>query len=142
MSPFSVFFLVSLACVAYGAREPPMINIAGQGMVQGTYKNMFRTQKIAAYLGLPYAQPPTGFRRFRPPEVQELPMWEGVRNATQPAPSCLQDVSGSRTKRKHDELFYKLLKSQQDDQEERTYDEDCLYLNVYVPDGELYFSHY
>lgn len=136
MSP-SIFCLLGLlGSFALAAKEPPTITLPGQGMVMGTYKTMFRTQKIAAYLGLPYAQPPVGFRRFQPPDVQDLPIWEGVRNATQPAPSCLQDVTGRRTKRKHDELFHKLLQSQMDDQEEKIYDEDCLYLNVYAPDGE------
>lgn len=123
------------------AREPPTVNIVGQGMVMGTYKTLFRTQRIVAYLGIPYAQPPIGKRRFMPPEVQELPLWEGVRNASTPAPSCLQDTTGSRAIRKHDELFMKLLEPHAEDQGERVYDEDCLYLNVYVPDGKIHFIY-
>ncbi len=43
---------------------------------------------VEQYLGIPYALPPTGERRFQPPEP---PMsWPGIRNATQFAPVCPQ----------------------------------------------------
>src|ERR1700759_664340 len=40
------------------------------------------------FLGLPYAAPPTGALRWRPP--QPPTDWNGVREATQFAPSCPQ----------------------------------------------------
>jgi para-nitrobenzyl esterase len=66
-----------------------------------------------AFLGLPYAAPPTGNLRWRPP--QPPAHWRGVRDATSFAPSCPQNPSGNP-------FLPPGLMS-----------EDCLYLNVYTP---------
>ena len=63
------------------------------------------------FLGLPYAAPPTGQLRWRPP--QPAANWRGVRDATQFAPSCPQPPS----------LFAPIGPTS----------EDCLHLNVYTP---------
>src|ERR1700759_3443180 len=44
---------------------------------------------VDAFLGLPYAAPPTGNLRWRPPQTPAD--WQGVRNATTFAPSCPQN---------------------------------------------------
>ena len=44
---------------------------------------------VNSFLGLPYAAPPTGNLRWRPP--QPAAAWSGVRDATQFGPSCPQD---------------------------------------------------
>jgi len=36
---------------------------------------------IFAFLGVPYAEPPTGDRRFQPP--QPIAMWSSIRDATE-----------------------------------------------------------
>lgn len=59
---------------------------------------------------VPYAQPPVGALRWRPPRTA-LP-WNGVRDATGPAPGCSQPVG---------ETSATVLQ------------EDCLYLNVTAP---------
>jgi para-nitrobenzyl esterase len=64
-----------------------------------------------AFRGLPYAAPPIGDLRWRPP--QPPARWSGVRDASQYAPSCLQKPS----------LF----------QPPGPQSEDCLYLNVSTP---------
>ena len=64
-----------------------------------------------AFRGLPYAAPPTGNLRWRPP--QPPASWNGIRDATQYAPSCLQKPN----------LF----------QPPGPKSEDCLYLNVSTP---------
>ncbi|MGW1076624.1 carboxylesterase/lipase family protein [Streptomyces sp. NPDC002537] len=46
---------------------------------------------VCAYLGVPYAAPPTGARRFRPPEPPAP--WKGVLPADRPKPPCPQDLS-------------------------------------------------
>src|SRR5204862_8227740 len=49
---------------------------------------------ITAYLGVPYAAPPVGDFRWRPP--QRAPDWEGVRKADHFGTSCMQNQVGSR----------------------------------------------
>lgn len=67
------------------------------------------------FRGIPYAKPPVGDLRWRPP--QELPPWNDAIDATKPGAHCPQ--------RRHQE----------------TSSEDCLTLNIYAPaappDGEL-----
>lgn len=136
-----VTVLLLLTNMVLSAREPKQITLANQGTISGMYITRFRTKRIAAYIGIPYAQPPLDYRRFAPPEYTDLPQWDGVRNATIYAPDCMQsdpkkeDVTNPLTK--HDELFIKLLESQMEEPRKKEYSEDCLYLNVYVPDGEL-----
>src|SRR6185436_8532109 len=63
-----------------------------------------------AFRGLPYAAPPTGDLRWRPP--QRAPRWSGVRDATEFSPNCPQPERPPMID---------------------VMDEDCLYLNVYTP---------
>lgn len=46
---------------------------------------------VCAYLGVPYAAPPTGARRFRPPEPPAS--WQGTLPAGEAKPPCPQDLS-------------------------------------------------
>eukprot|EP00043_Microstomoeca_roanoka_P016965 m.175929 g.175929 ORF g.175929 m.175929 type:complete len:613 (+) comp16552_c10_seq2:113-1951(+) len=80
------------------------------GDVVGT---SIQDHNITAFLGIPYAQPPTGTLRFAPPRPKSS--WQGVRNASQYGDVChtAGDVffgnSGLKTS------------------------EDCLHINVFVP---------
>lgn len=135
-----VMFLLAITTI-FSAREPKQIMLENQGMISGMYITRFRTKRIVAYLGIPYAQPPIEYRRFAPPDYNDLPTWEGIRNATEYAPDCMQndpkkeDVVRTPLK-KHDELFFKILEAQLEKPREREFSDDCLYLNVYVPDGK------
>ena len=68
---------------------------------------------VNSFLGLPYAAPPTGNLRWRPP--QPASSWSGVRDATQFGASCPQAQAGNPSL------------------PPGTISEDCLYLNVYTP---------
>ena len=85
----------------------PVVHIQG-GFVRGA-----EVAGVDSFLGLPYAAPPTGNLRWRPP--QPAPAWSGVRDATTFAPSCPQ------TTQRNPELPPGPLS------------EDCLYLNVLAP---------
>jgi para-nitrobenzyl esterase len=78
------------------------------GAVSGT-----TVQMMEAYLGVPYAAPPTGPLRWQPPQPHAA--WMGTRAATTFAYHCPQNASpfGSAT----------------------STSEDCLYLNVFAPAG-------
>ncbi len=56
-----------------------------QGQLQGAL-----AEGAASYLGIPYAAPPVGDLRWRPPAPG--PSWPGVRDATKPGASCERDV--------------------------------------------------
>ena len=77
------------------------------GMVRGVVESDHRM-----FAGIPYAAPPTGALRFRPPAPASA--WSGIRDATEPGPRCIQDPSA-------DPEFGKQS------------DEDCLSLNVWTP---------
>jgi para-nitrobenzyl esterase len=70
---------------------------------------------VAQFRGLPFAAPPVGDRRFRPPEPVEP--WAGVRDATTWAPRAPQSLEPSRFRRVVDIPL----------------DEDCLFVNVFAP---------
>ncbi|XP_044149630.1 thyroglobulin [Bufo gargarizans] len=65
---------------------------------------------VNQFLGIPYAAPPTSENRFRPPQPYT---WTGTWNATFIRPSCLQPGDGKA--------------------QYSSVSEDCLYLNLFVP---------
>jgi carboxylesterase type B len=69
---------------------------------------------FVVFKGIPYAEPPEGKRRFRPPEPYAG--HRGVRKATEYGPSCPQPPS---------EMFPQTGPTEQS--------EDCLYLNIWTP---------
>ena len=92
---------------ASGSGAAPIVTTT-DGAVRGT-----AGPEGYAFLGLPYAAPPIGNLRWRPP--QPPAQWRGVRDATSFAPSCPQNPSANPF------LPPGLIS------------EDCLYLNVYTP---------
>jgi para-nitrobenzyl esterase len=103
--------LAVLASSPASHAEPGPVVQAPIGAVQGQSDGGVRVFK-----GLPYAMPPTGLARWRPP--RPVADWQGVRQATRFAPSCLQPFPTPRT-------IYTDVPPRMD--------EDCLYLNVWTP---------
>jgi len=64
---------------------------------------------IRVYHGIPFAAPPTGNLRWRPPAP--VPSWDGVKNATQYSATCPQPLSPGPL----------------------NMSEDCLYLDIWTP---------
>lgn len=87
---------------------------------------------MIAYLGIPYAQPPVGPLRFAAPVTDPLPSWNVNKEATSYAPSC-QQIAGGR--KLHEKVYLRLLPTF--DEPDSGVSENCLYLNVFVPDGEF-----
>ena len=88
------------------ADPPPSASITG-GQVHGSVLEVGG----AVFKGIPYAQPPVGNLRWRPPVAVER--WAGARDATAFGAPCAQNAGGRM-----------LDKSS----------EDCLFLNVWAPD--------
>uniref|UniRef100_A0A8C4QCW2 Carboxylesterase type B domain-containing protein n=1 Tax=Eptatretus burgeri TaxID=7764 RepID=A0A8C4QCW2_EPTBU len=94
---------------------------------------------VDRYLAVPYAAPPIGELRFRPPEVATP--WDGLRDARSPAPVCPQ-AAGAPWARPSLPAWLRggagaapnvagPLPRQS---------EDCLYLNLYVPVDDGFLS--
>jgi para-nitrobenzyl esterase len=97
------------AAAASGSGDPSIVT-THSGAVRGV-----AVPGAVAFLGLPYAAPPTSNLRWRPPAPPAD--WHGVRDATQFAPSCPQpSIDQNNTEVPPPPLS-----------------EDCLYLNVYTP---------
>jgi para-nitrobenzyl esterase len=99
-----------------GFLAPTGIVRTSQGDIQG-----FSDGAVDTFLGIPYASPPVGGRRWQAP--LSASRWDGVRDAIQQGSQCVQpNGDGS---------------------------EDCLYLNIYRPAGTdqgqslpvIYFIH-
>lgn len=95
-----------------GAQEDngPIVQLE-TGSVRGLIRSTPQGREFYAFLGIPYAKPPTGDLRFRPPVPVDP--WDGVYNATAEAPLCMQ-------------LTFEVPVPY-------TGVEDCLQLNVYTP---------
>ena len=96
--------------VAFSAGPSDQVRVTG-GLVEGMAA---KPAGVRAFLGIPFAAPPTGDLRWKPP--QAVVSWNGVRKADHFGARCMQgNVFG-------DMVF-------RDD----GMSEDCLYLNVWTP---------
>jgi len=99
-----------LTALALAAALPDVVirttagKIAGEAMPDG--RHLFR--------GIPFAQPPVGALRWKPP--MPVKPWRGIRDATRSGPGCMQIDYGWN----HDNAANQ--------------SEDCLYLEVVSPD--------
>uniref|UniRef100_A0A8C1P9I2 Neuroligin 1 n=1 Tax=Cyprinus carpio TaxID=7962 RepID=A0A8C1P9I2_CYPCA len=89
---------------------------------------------VIQFLGVPYAAPPTGERRFQPPEPPVS--WSDIRNATQFGPVCPQTLLEGRLPDVMLPVWFtnsiEVVSSYIQDQSE-----DCLFLNIYVPTEDV-----
>ncbi|WP_225849933.1 carboxylesterase/lipase family protein [Streptomyces sp. HPF1205] len=85
------------------AAHAPVVTVE-QGGLRGIEQH-----GVERFLGVPYAAPPVGRLRWKPP--QPAPRWSGTRSATAAGAECPQPGAGGTA----------------------VGSEDCLYLNVYAP---------
>src|ERR1022692_2191729 len=94
----------SLAGGICSAQTPPHVKVEG-GLLQGTSEN-----GLSVYRGIPFAAPPVGDLRWRPP--RPAAKWQGLKPADKFGPRCYQGGRGAPGVETG---------------------EDCLYLNVWSP---------
>ncbi|GGA02702.1 carboxylesterase/lipase family protein [Dyella caseinilytica] len=110
---FRVLIINAAAFGAYSvlASEPPPVASIASGQVSGTYD---AKTGLNEFKGIPYAAPPLGPLRWKPP--QPVASWTGLRPADHFGPRCMQRE------------IYKDMVFRSDGMSE-----DCLYLNVWAP---------
>ncbi len=107
----SVLVITMLLGLPSMMKADPLVVKTEQGKVHGKTIN---EGKVRAWLGLPYASPPTGDLRWKAPQAPSR--WKGKRDATRFGAHCAQN-----------QVFEDMVF--QDDGGS----EDCLFLNVYAP---------
>lgn len=111
---FTLLLSTQLTVEARGQTQSNTRVKIGDGVLQGSVR-----RGVAAFEGIPFASPPVGEGRWRPPQIEKP--WKGVRSATKFAPACMQDLVRSQLPWTAE--FMPQGKSS----------EDCLYLNVWEP---------
>jgi para-nitrobenzyl esterase len=116
---FGIAFVSLLAhnCPLAAAETETLEIAAPAGAVRG-----FVADDVAVFRGIPYAQPPVGELRWRPP--QQLVAWEGGRDASEYGHACPQPLG------KYPAWADAALES-------AGLSEDCLTLNIYSPVSAL-----
>lgn len=124
-----VLHLTLSSCQRVDLKHP--IVSTGYGKVRGIRKELNNEilGPVEQYLGVPYATAPIGERRFQPPEAPGS--WQEIRNATQFAPVCPQNVHGVLPEIMLPVWFTDNLDAAATYVQNQS--EDCLYLNIYVP---------
>lgn len=103
----------------------PLIRSTQTGRIRG-FDSYFRTadsprlHHVRTWLGIPFAKPPVGSRRFKAPERVEP--WSDIFNATKRPPTCWQT----------EQIVYN-LEAEKIWSPNTKCSEDCLYLNIWVP---------
>lgn len=108
----TLFLLAGVGGGAAFAAEAPAATVA-EGRVAGV-----REDGLRVFRGIPYAAPPVGERRWRPPAPPEK--WEGVREAPAFGPDCVQPSYPAAS------VYF---------EPPRPMREDCLTLNVWAPES-------
>lgn len=111
-APAPVVLALLLTGLCAGPAAAQVVKTA-DGRVEGVTD----TSGVQVYKGIPYAAPPTGPRRWRPPQPVEP--WSGVRAADRFGPRCMQP-------RPYGDMIFR----------SEGMSEDCLYLNVWTPEAE------
>ncbi|XP_063601148.1 neuroligin-4, X-linked-like [Penaeus indicus] len=131
--PLLLLLLTMVVAVGGETRSPRFVTTK-YGKLRGSIRALPNKylRPVEVFLGIPYATPPTGSNRFSPTRTPSP--WAGERIADKYGPVCPQhlpdiwedqaDLSMPRVRMQHVRRLANYLTHQE---------EDCLYLNVYVP---------
>ena len=103
--------VTALAFALPAQASNPLVIKTDQGKVQG---KMSADGQARDFLGIPFAAPPVGPLRWKPP--QPAAKWQGVRQATSFGSRCMQQE-------RYDDMVFR----------DPGESEDCLTLNVWAP---------
>ncbi len=124
--------IVALACAtacvlaSTGTPSRDLVVLIESGVVQGAHSPEF--PNLIFFRGIPYAAPPVGDLRWRPP--QPPARWAGVRKADELSPACPQSDAWFRIRQR---LLSQLGGDPSQARPADKTSEDCLYLNVMTP---------
>lgn len=110
----SLFGLMACSPAADNPAETRKASVMGEANVTGGTIKGELTDKLAIYKGIPFAAPPVGDLRWRPP--QPVTPWNGVKQTTDYGNDCMQLPFPSDAAPLG-----------------KTPAEDCLYVNVWAP---------
>ncbi len=116
-----VVLLVFLFHCCLAQSESDLIVATRLGHVQGVRLSVPDRSHVIAFLGIPYAEPPIGKRRFKKAEPKKP--WNGILEAKDYSNTCYQFVDTSYPGFPGIEMW----------NPNRMMNENCLYLNVWVP---------
>jgi len=103
-----IFTALFAAIAIRAASSAPTVKI-DTGKLEGKFNGT-----VSAFLGIPFAKPPVGDLRWKPPVAPAK--WQGTRKATEFGSRCMQGAI-------YDDMIFR----------DPGISEDCLYLNVWTP---------
>jgi len=103
-----------------GQGSDPFVVNTTSGLVTGINRNVLG-RNVHVFLGIPFAKPPVGPLRFRKPVPIEP--WQGILNASTMPNSCFQERYEYFPGFEGEEMW----------NPNTNISEDCLYLNIWVP---------
>lgn len=109
-----LLLLLAAAGISPAESFDPLVAHTTSGTARGVPALFPFAESAAQWLGIPFAAPPVGARRFLPPDVASVPRWNDSRTFDEFAPDCWATNGG---------MSYS----------PKGMSEDCLYLNVYAP---------
>ncbi|XP_002935836.3 fatty acyl-CoA hydrolase precursor, medium chain isoform X1 [Xenopus tropicalis] len=120
-SLIKVFLLCCATLEIYGTDQKPLVTTKYGQLLGKTVGVKGTDRSVHAFMGVPFAKPPTGPLRYADPQPPEP--WSSVREATAPPSMCIQDRAIIENMAKMIKANFVLP----------PVSEDCLYLNVFTP---------